>query len=193
MRRFAFAVLILGGCASAPTTTERLREVGREYRSLSRINAAYHWAPTLCVSNVPAPGVISRSPDAATHGRKLYALYARHEGPYERGRVQPGDQVFVKESWEPVPVSPEEEAAWKPGWPPEGTARLDGRHYRAGAKKELYVMLRAEDPDADQGWIYAILTPEGVPLLSGGRRSACADCHEKAGPSRVFGFPRAPR
>jgi hypothetical protein len=193
MSRTALALLILGGCASAPTTAERLREVGRDYRAFAKVNAAYHWAPTLCAANVPAPGVISRSADAATHGRKLYNLWARHEGPYEGGRVQPGDQVLVKESWDPVPASAEEEAAWKAGGPPEGVARLSGRFYRPGGKKELYVMLRSEDPDADQGWIYAVLTPEGTPVLGVGGRSACADCHVRAGPSRVFGLPRAPR
>lgn len=193
MLRGAFALLILAGCASAPTTADRLREVGRDYRAFAKLNAAYHWAPTLCVASVPAPGVISRSADVATHGGKLYNLYARHEGPYEGGRAQPDDQVLVKESWEPLPASPEEEAAWKAGGPPEGVARFHGRHYRPGGKKELYVMLRSKDPEADQGWMYAVLSPEGSPVLSVGRRSACADCHVRAGPSRVFGLPRRPR
>ena len=193
MSRLPWVLLLFAGCASPPPTRERLTEVGRDYRALTKVNAAYHWAPYLCRADVPAPGVISRGMDVAPHARKLYNLYARHEGAYARGRVQPDDQVFVKESFEPMPAAPEEEAAWKTGWVPEGVARLDGRHYRPGAKKELYVMLRSEDPDADQGWIYAVLTPEGAPVLSAGRLSTCAECHVKAGPSRVFGLPRAPR
>ena len=119
MPRALLAIALLSGCASAPTAHERLLDVGRSYGQLTRVNAAAHWAPLLCRLPAP-PTLISRSVDPATHGRKLYHLFVRHERAYVRREAGPDDQVLVKEAWEPAPAASKEE---------EGVAIVDGRPF----------------------------------------------------------------
>ncbi len=53
----------------------------------------------------------STSKDDATHGQKLFHLFAKNNSAYglDYKKPAPVGQVIVKESWHPVAVTPEEE------------------------------------------------------------------------------------
>lgn len=106
---------------------KRLLEIARDYETLGRVDDQYRWAPGLC-SAVPQPSVarFSASTESATHGRKLYFLFAKERDAYLRlgaephvknlaansappvAHVAPVGQVIVKESWIPRDVTEKE-------------------------------------------------------------------------------------
>jgi hypothetical protein len=99
---------------------ERLLDVAKTYTTYGRVDDELRWAPELC--RMPMPGRVrySDSSDDATHGRKLYSIFARNRTGYlnvsnpgiviglrslERDRrVGEAGQVIVKESWLPQEV-----------------------------------------------------------------------------------------
>jgi hypothetical protein len=147
-----------------------LLEIARTYESYGRVDDEFRLAPALCTADVdPGPDRrISSSPDLATHGRKLYRLYAKEQtdsGSYiVAGEANPVGQVVVKESWALEP--PREKA-------------------------ELFIMykLDPETPDTDEGWVYGTVTGDGTAVISGGRLASCMSCHLEAPHDRLFGLP----
>ena len=196
----------------------RLLEIARTYKTYRRVSDMAHWAPWLC-SGAPTPeGVqVSQSTDEATHGRKLYFLYAKDEksysalgslpgpssvvtsgsGPTSSQYKNPVEQVVVKESFYPVEVSPESlrrhfKTAPPPLWigpPDEQTRGEDGKTYRTGDAAGLFIMLKLDPktPDTDNGWVYAVTSPDNNKVLDSGRIASCIECHEKTTRDRLFG------
>ena len=76
---------------------EQMLEIARDYISWGRVDDEMRWAPGLC--RLPYPGVArpSMSNDPATHGQKLYSVFAKNWASYPNG-PQDG-QVVVKQSW----------------------------------------------------------------------------------------------
>lgn len=109
---------------------QRLLEIARTYQSYGRVEKQYRWSPVDCMMPTPKPPSlhVSRSDDEATHGQKLYTVFARkvqwddmhhltgfprrptYLPPYLKDRIgkerAPSEvgQVVVKEAWEPVKV-----------------------------------------------------------------------------------------
>jgi hypothetical protein len=108
----------------------KVQEIAKTYPSYGRVDRQYRWAPTDCEMPHPKPPSlhVSASDDEATHGQKLYTIFAKkvywdstaprtafsrrptYLPPYlkdqigkERTTSELG-QVVVKEAWEPVKV-----------------------------------------------------------------------------------------
>ncbi len=125
---------------------------------------------------------------------------ARSPRPSE---VPPGF-ALVKESYEPVETAPAAGplehslmALLAPEQHVEETtypfATRDGKLYRIGARRDLFVMekvaLAAGAPEnTDAGWIYGTVSPEGT-VTSAGRVASCMECHARAPRDRLFGIP----
>ena len=167
------------------------------YEGYGRVDDETRWAPYLC--RQPFPGRARVSRPATEHGQKLYTLFARHRNDYVRegGAPQPEGQILVKESWVPREVPQAEAdkamtAAWEcrtrnGAWIPY--ARKDGRAYRATERAGLFIMVKTGGPEseADQGWIYGTVSPEGK-VTSAGRVASCMSCHQDAKGDRIFGI-----
>src|SRR5262249_4525010 len=84
-------------------------EVAQNYESYGRIDPHFGWAPVYCrLPSAPRPS-FSTSPDAETHGQKLYLLFAKEPWAYtEPGGSSPVGQVVVKEAWVPEEVTDDE-------------------------------------------------------------------------------------
>src|SRR5690348_14806222 len=82
---------------------EKLLTIARIYGTYGRVDDEARWAPGLCRMPNPARAHSSKSTDEATHGQKLYSLFARDRIGY-LGAPKTGSavgQVIVKESWVP--------------------------------------------------------------------------------------------
>lgn len=191
----------------APPETARLAprvlDAVRGYERFERVSDRPAWSPFLCQAP-PAPGVLaSESDDAATHGSKLYHLYAKDAvaygaddattHPLEPVSPAPVGQVLVKEAWAPEPVLDAATALAKDG---DGlrsdVAKRDGKLWRRGKQLELYVLMKVDPatPDTDRGWIYATVTPDLERVTAAGRVESCMRCHASAPRDRQFGLPK---
>lgn len=180
----------------APADTEqKLLRIAEQYTAWSRVSDRANWAPADCIMRPPAGVLVSESRDDATHGHKLYHLFARDGQSYQwlgggsdsANRQSPVGQVLVKEAWTPIPV---DSSSATPFDSAEVTS--DGR-YRTGERAGLFVMLKLDPrtPGTDQGWVYATLDATGQRVLAAGRVESCMKCHAAAPYDRLFGLPYA--
>lgn len=176
---------------------EGATKVAAGYSRWGRVDDEFRWAPALCRLPRPATARISGSSDEATHGRKLYTLYAMDPVAYGAPAsmmigeeqdlgIEGFSQVIVKEAFAPVPLA-------------EAPSRLDrlqpaeheGKRYAAGEPKGLYLMMKIagkKTKGTDEGWVYGTVAADGKTLTSLGVIDSCAGCHRQAGPSRLFGM-----
>ncbi len=221
--RIAIAVLVLASSCSRPVAEpveenaaefhQPLLDATAAYEDLGRVDDETRWAPYLCRMPMPGQARPSESGDGATHGEKLYSLFAKDREQYLRptsDTVAVG-QVVVKESWGLEEIraadaivagkylSPAEQAALtqkqlidyqrtQSGFHPYATR--DGKIFRATERAGLYVMVKvgsADAPNTDQGWIYGTLTMDRK-ITSAGRVASCMGCHESADHDRLFGL-----
>jgi hypothetical protein len=182
-----------------PALAAQARVIAAEYQAWGRVDDDLRWAPGLC--RIPLPGVarMSASDDVATHGQKLYSVFAKNQKAYPLGPHL--GQVVVKESWTAERVTdpsvmydPEK---WR-DYPDGGDhfypyAKKGDEIFRAGQRAGLYIMMRLEDgaPNTDDGWVYATITAAGE-VTAAGRVSSCMGCHIEADHERLFGVPRSP-
>lgn len=214
----AFGLAACQFAGRPPTTTdapvhlrESLLEAAREYKTWTRVSDDLQWAPERC-SGPPTPGVRASEADAGGHAFKLYYLFARDAADYrsftdrtfERrsnpSAPHPGmprlGQTLVKEGWHarPAPGVVEDHAPFTPG-PREHVYTRDGHAYTRGDQADLFLMhhigpARGPDsPPTDNGWIYAVLSPDGSKVHAAGVIKSCAGCHADAGDDRLFGLP----
>jgi hypothetical protein len=113
----ALASLVMISCAKTPPPApepppqasaaiqKRLLEIAREYVDYGRVDDVNRWSPESCVM-MPSQARFSAGDEAATHGRKIYFLFARDRNAYTSGikKTQPEEQVIVKEAWKSVPA-----------------------------------------------------------------------------------------
>ena len=134
---------------------EQALAIAAEYTAWGRVDDELRWAPFLC--RQPYPGItrVSQSNDEATHGRKLYSVFAKNHDTYPNG---PHDgQVVVKQSWIPELV-PDADAGLRPIHYATDAginadhfypyAQGDGGVYRAGAPAGLLHHVQARSRDA---------------------------------------------
>jgi hypothetical protein len=177
-----------------------LRAIAAGYAQWGRVEDEMRWAPWLCRMPMPARARLSDSGDDATHGRKLYTLYAKDPVAYgARKSAMPEPdapalvdltQVVVKEAWRPV-VSDVPAQGMMGGERRENLlpALHDGKAYVPGEKAGLYVLFKPgkTDLDTDAGWVYGTIAPDGA-VTSAGKVASCMGCHqENAG--RLYGLP----
>jgi Cytochrome P460 len=218
MRRHLISMLALGstlflvGCALSPEPIaedrsfhEELFRAAQEYKSWERVDDGFRWAPTDCRMPPPAQPRFSSSPDANTHGQKLYSLFAKDSAAYTstaKSEAAKVGQVIVKESW-----VPEETTEVKAG-PPELTrvirtgspqrrwdyypyATKDNKVYKAGKPAGLFIMMKLDPatPGTDDGWVYGTVTADGKTVTAAGKVESCMKCHQEARHDRLFGLP----
>jgi hypothetical protein len=170
-------MILIGGCASAPPPAPatvqdpRLLELARSYAKYGRVDDVARRAPTSCEAPAQRPPRLSSSRDLETHGRKLAFLFAKNREAYLHVRelAQPAGQVIVKEAWVPAATS----------------TMLDPV---TGEKGPLFIMFKTGEPDSDEGWIYATLTPDGKTVTASGKIASCMECHQSAPHDRLFGL-----
>jgi hypothetical protein len=137
-----------------------LSSAARTYLDYGRVDDDLRTAPTDCKAPAPPSPRRSASRDGATHGRKMYYLFARDRLAYLHARDldQPEGQILVKESWIP------------------GEPRMKG---------PLFLMMKTGGD-----WIYATASPEKKTLTAWGSLASCRECHESASTrDRMFGLP----
>jgi len=165
----AAALLVLSSCTTPVAQDPRLVKVAQDYSTYGRVHDRLNWAPTMCQAPPPMPPRMSISRDPGTHGKKLYYLYAKNLGAYRISDdvSQPVGQVLVKESWLPAAGSTSENPV-------------------AAGRGPLFLMMKTSEADADEGWIYATMTPDGKTITAAGKIASCMECHESK-KDRLFG------
>jgi hypothetical protein len=175
--------------AAAGPFDARLLEAARAYTGWPKVTATFGWASLDCAPP-PAPPTLhpSTSKDDATHGQKLFHLFAQDRTAYVSDYKKPAPigQVLVKESWHPVPVPPEEQKK-----PSLDTAMREGKLYRKGERMGLFLMLKldARAEGTDHGWVYGVVSGDGSRVIAAGKLSNCMGCHANAPGDRLFGPP----
>jgi hypothetical protein len=199
--RVTLLVLVMG-CAenNVPSAAEAQRAIAisNEYKSWGRVDDELRWAPYLC--RQPSPGVAwpSASSDGETHGQKLYSVFAKDHAAYPM--TSNVGQVVVKESYQPELVT-DPNFQWSPPWNGSNIeadhfypyAQKDGKTYKAASLAGLFLMYRVDPatPNSDDGWVYAIVSPDKK-VTSSGKIALCVGCHENADHGRLFGVPQSP-
>jgi hypothetical protein len=167
-----------------------LLDDARAYASWTKVTSTFGWASTDCAAPPPPPTLhAGTSKDDATHGQKLFHLYAKNNAAYvsDYKKTAPIGQVIVKESWHPVAVPPEEEQKKRSA----DTVLREGKFYRKGERMGLFMMLKVGGKVAgtDQGWVYGVVSGDGTKVLASGRIASCMGCHDNAPGDRLFGPP----
>jgi hypothetical protein len=190
---------------------KKLLQVTKNYKSWGRVDDEARWAPLDCRAPNPAKVRFSASPDADTHGQKLYSLFAKDRRAYitvgDKTEVAVG-QVVVKESWLPEEVkdqkldSPHRIETTPPGGPPfshklsddqfDPYAEKDGKLYKASKPAGLFVMMKLypNTEGTDNGWVYGTLSADGKEVTAAGKLESCMKCHQDAKHDRLFGLSR---
>jgi hypothetical protein len=193
-----------------PTFEDRVLDAAAHYKEWHRVSDQANWAPSKCRAPYPEGAQVSQSTDDATHGQKLYFLFAKDAEAYTRlaaarddkGLVKLGippvaaGQVLVKESWTykevdraSVPRLPDSGQPGHRAFPPE-YAFAGEKAYRTDARAGLFVMLKLDPttPGTDEGWVYATVSPRNT-VTSIGKVASCMECHVKNTVDRQFGPP----
>jgi hypothetical protein len=194
----------------------RLLKIAEIYTAYGRVDDEYRWAPWLCRMPMPGQARSSRSSDEATHGQKLYSLFARDRDAYlQMDKASAVGQIVVKESWVPEVLKEKPKVAdlvpaakGKPIQVPDDLAQArfaaalrdfgdhfypyaekEGKWYKASQRGPLFVMMKldAKTPGTDDGWVYATVTADGKMVTSAGRVASCMKCHETK-KDRLFGL-----
>jgi hypothetical protein len=191
---------------------KELLQVANDYKTWGRIDDELRWAPFLCRSPLPGRARFSASPDADTHGQKIYSLFAKDRKAYvtlgDAKEVAVG-QVIVKESWVPEEVKdpkfdrPHQIETTPPGGPPFSHKLSDGDHfdpfvekdgklYKASKPAGLFVMIKlaSKTEGTDNGWVYGTLSADGKEVTAAGKVESCMKCHQDAKHDRLFGLSR---
>jgi hypothetical protein len=180
--------------------------IGHDYPNYGHaegeLSGDYRFAPSMCKPPGGPVGRISESDDTATHGSKLYTMYARDRAEYmslywakryadtkELGdlrKPQPVGQIIVKESFTPREVSNYDSRSQG-----IGPAVRDGKYFLPGERRDLFVMvyLGPDIKGTDNGWVYGTLTPDYRQVTSAGLVNNCMKCHDSAPDGRLFGLP----
>jgi len=195
---------------------KRLLKIAKVYEKFRRVDEDARLAMLDCRAPSRYLGVprISESDDPATHGKKVYYLYAKNRQAYRdvAKSVKQKSQVVVKETWRPLskeaankeklnvtkrPATVDDilksETVDRPLIPIEKGGK---RHFVPGEANGLFVMFQNQDKklrDAtDEGWVYGTVSADRKTVTSAGRVSSCIGCHESAPHGRLFGAKDLP-
>src|SRR5262249_39817893 len=144
---------------------KELLEIAKDYKQWGRVDDPMRLGIEDCRMPRPAHVRYSESADEATHGQKLYSLFARDRKDYVASTKEKSlaGQAIVKEAW-----SSEIVKDMKPGeidW--SKVARTDGTQiypyvtrgdkvYKATKPAGLFIMMKLDSntPGTDDGWVY---------------------------------------
>jgi hypothetical protein len=193
---------------------ELMRQAARDYLAYGRVDDEMRWAPVYCRMPMPGRARVSASADEATHGRKLYSLFAKDRAGYlglAQAKTVAVGQVLVKQSWVPAEVAadrPDERSGVDFSKvirtpPPGGSkdpfggdhfypyARQGDKLFKAEKLAGLFVMAKLDPatPGTDAGWVYGTVAADGKAVTATGRVESCLKCHREAPHDRLFGLP----
>lgn len=194
--------------SSLDAVSQDVSTVSSHYERWVRVSDWLYWSPWSCVllgpGNMPTE---STSGDEATHGRKLYFLFAmdpeaylafsgrgEEAASYPKAAMRPGiTQVIVKESWHPQEVPEGEQSTASQAdrnEPADIVKSSTGKMYRKGDFAGLFIMMKYDNPPipADDGWVYATVAADRKTILQSGRIDSCMGCHQNAPHGRLFGL-----
>jgi len=172
-----------GATASKPVNDpafhNELLTVAAQYKKYGKVDDVSRWGSPLCFTfgGLSAKARLSSSKDTATHGKKVYYVYAKDRNQYFNNEAPRVGQVLVKESWHPAVGV---EAGGSTG--PVASKDLVG----------LFVVMKLapDTPGSDQGWVYGTVAPDGQTVTSAGRVQSCMECHSSASYERLFGLAK---
>ncbi|MGH7132043.1 MAG: hypothetical protein ACREJO_08875 [Phycisphaerales bacterium] len=186
--------------------------IADSYKQYDRVSDRTNWSPLDCRVNPPAGVQESVSKDSATHGRKLYYVYAADAKSYDQmsNLTMPGStppskpwmnpvgQIVVKEAFRPVEVDPKDVPkpnadtfGHKPELPPE-YERIGDKVFKAGDPAGLFVMVKLDPArtGTDGGWIYGTVSADRKTVKFDGASGACYECHKETTRDRLYGHKR---
>ncbi len=193
----------------------KLKEIAANYESFGRVDDTLRLAPILC--GMPQHGTLkpsiarfSSSDDPATHGQKLYYIFAFKPSEYQnltKENESVAGQMVVKQSWtametkadEPTKVV-ETPAVLSKALKTIGGdllhdhyvpyAKKDGKLFHADSKAGLFIMYKTDPKteNTDDGWVYGTVSADSNTITSAGRVKSCMNCHQEAPHGRLFGL-----
>ena len=180
--------MMCGLVASAPSAepgelnkafSERLLQIAKDYKTYAQVDGRLRPAPTLCAAPMLGPSLlVSKSDDGATHGKKVYFLFAKDRQEYlglmdvnigtgkdallsaeridEAKKNSPHQvgQAIVKEAWLPAKVEPATKARSQSGATRQGpTVKIGDDEFYAKEKIGLFIIYKLAEntPDTDHG------------------------------------------
>ena len=178
--------------ATKEISQELFLNIAQQYTQYVQINSTARLAPTLCAPPMPQPDM-SRSTDAATHGQKLFFLFARDGAKYLSATTKmTADQIKSRKQFEPANPPPlalaenvQQVLVKESFLPPAGGGAR-------GAAMDLFLMVQypASTPGTDNGWVYAVVAPDLKTVKASGQIQSCAGCHAAAPYDHLFGLNR---
>ena len=174
---------------------EALVESVDAYIRYPMVNAVAEVAPADCKAPTEpeARPKMSQSDDDASHGQKLYYLFAKDITHYlaPDDKDAPVGQVLVKESWTSKESNPDARNLRNhaSGNRINPRVEVDGKVLKIGKRKDLFVMMKLDPKtaDTDQGWVYGVVDPDTKEASASGKVASCMECHESAKHDRLFG------
>jgi hypothetical protein len=136
----------------------------------------------------------SQSDDAGTHGHKQFFLYASNSEKYvtdSESSKNLANQLLVSRTQNPTPTLRSkgiEQILVKESFLPAKDAST------LPVPQDLFMMVQfAKDtPHTDDGWVFAVVTPDHKTVKEFGRIESCMSCHDAAPHGHLFGLSALP-
>ncbi len=174
---------------------ETLSEAVDTYLTFGLVTPQVTIAPEDCrapIESDPAPS-FSQSDHDASHGKKLYFLFAKDIGHYltQDGTPSSVGQTLVKESWTSVEANPDARNTRNHASANRinPRAKVGNKTLQIAERKALFVMkkLAVDTPETDEGWVYGVIDPETKDVIAAGKIASCMKCHVDTKNDRLFG------
>lgn len=156
-----------------PDMQGQVLAVAADYRDWMPVYIDWRMALESCVSAFPQEHLMSKADSASPHGNKVYNLFASERDVYLALASANSDSSDLPAGFAVV------KQAWTPSKDTTQPQDLFG----------LFMMLKVGPAvsDSDDGWIYAMVSPDGSVVHEAGRIESCMSCHRDAKHGRLFG------
>jgi cytochrome c553 len=172
---------------------EAIKAAADEYLKFGLVNtrvnqvAAPRVASQLCkapmVDVEPEPRMSGAAEDAS-HGQKLYFLFAKDIAHYTNrdGSKSPVGQTLVKESWTSRPGNPNARnlRTHASALRVNPRVQVGEKMLEIGLRTDLFVMVKqpVDTAGTDEGWVYGVIDAESREIKSAGAVASCIVCHD---------------
>jgi hypothetical protein len=177
-------------------------EIAASYTRWGRVDEKLAAGPLGCQSfsqaDAARPSQVRESEAMSEHGQKLYYLFAKEKQHYLELAQTPGPthegQVIVKEAWTSIeieaPTPPSSNTVYLSLPPIPYTITKEGKALQADEPASLFIMryVGAAQPNTDNGWWYATVSPDKKTVTASGVISSCQGCHSRAKYQGLFGL-----